>query len=449
MQKPNILFLLIDGLRADKFYGDIKTSKTPNLDSLIKKGTYFEQTISTADGTFLSLNSIFNAVFPFVTNIRTRKLVFTDDNYLTNLINFDYHIYGLVPRLTSLKPLTGLFENENNTYSAEPPNVLHLQDGLGNQILNMLNSSKMNEPWFYYIHLNDLHWPLQVPTDFDKKVFGTSPYEKLISLIDYWIGKLVEHIEFDKTLVIITSDHGTLIPVDNKGITDFEPDQSLIIKIGKHFVPKSLYSSATKLLSLSNRIITKIKLAKVNQNLTSYQKRSRLPYFTLSLFDESVHIPLLFVGNHIPPKLIKQQVCSVDIFPTIAELINMHTTSKKHGRSLTPYFENGNLEEVPIYLHTIPYEKISSNDKVGIRTSRYKYFRASLDPTKNVHLYDLENDPQENNNIAKKEPLLVTKMETTLQDIIKSSLPSDTRDEKSSEEETKKIQEELKKLGYI
>jgi len=34
------VFFLIDGLRADQCYGENKSSKTPNIDSLIKKGIY-------------------------------------------------------------------------------------------------------------------------------------------------------------------------------------------------------------------------------------------------------------------------------------------------------------------------------------------------------------------------------------------------------------------------
>ena len=45
-KKPNIFFLLIDSFRSDKFYGNAKTSITPNLDSLIKDGVYFTQTIN-------------------------------------------------------------------------------------------------------------------------------------------------------------------------------------------------------------------------------------------------------------------------------------------------------------------------------------------------------------------------------------------------------------------
>ena len=37
----NIIFLLVDGFRADQCFGKDKTSVTPNIDSLIQKGMYF------------------------------------------------------------------------------------------------------------------------------------------------------------------------------------------------------------------------------------------------------------------------------------------------------------------------------------------------------------------------------------------------------------------------
>ena len=48
MSKPNILLLVIDSFRSDKFFGDKKTSVTPNLDKLTKEGIYFSQAISSA-----------------------------------------------------------------------------------------------------------------------------------------------------------------------------------------------------------------------------------------------------------------------------------------------------------------------------------------------------------------------------------------------------------------
>ena len=73
--KPNILFLLIDSLRADKVYGDQRSSKTPNLDKMIKTGTYFTQAISPSDATILSLGSIFTGLLPFKTgNIKNKRI---------------------------------------------------------------------------------------------------------------------------------------------------------------------------------------------------------------------------------------------------------------------------------------------------------------------------------------------------------------------------------------
>ena len=65
---------------------------------------------------------------------------------------------------------------------------------------------------------------------------------------------------------------------------------------------------------------------------------------------------------------------------------------------------------------------------------------------KNIHLYDLENDPYENINIFENKPDMIKKMEKILQRMQENivGLNNDI-----SEEEEKKISEELKKLGYL
>ena len=63
--KSNILFIVIDGLTLEKFYSKEKTSKTPNIDSLIKKGTFFTQTIAPGTVTIPSMSGIFTAMHPY------------------------------------------------------------------------------------------------------------------------------------------------------------------------------------------------------------------------------------------------------------------------------------------------------------------------------------------------------------------------------------------------
>ena len=61
-------------------------------------------------------------------------------------------------------------------------------------------------------------------------------------------------------------------------------------------------------------------------------------------------------------------------------------------------------------------------------------------------MYDLENDPFENNNIIKNNPELQNKFEKLIKEIEEGK--SDEKSEFSKEEEAM-ISEELKKLGYM
>ena len=69
--KPNILFIIVDGLRSDKCHGQNKTSITPNLDSLISNGVLFRNAISSSDGTRTCVGSILTAEYPFQSGLTT------------------------------------------------------------------------------------------------------------------------------------------------------------------------------------------------------------------------------------------------------------------------------------------------------------------------------------------------------------------------------------------
>ena len=111
--KPNILFLVIDSFRADKFSGSNKSSLTPNIDKMIQNGTYFKQAISSADGTLLSWSSLLTALHPFKTGIRSEKLHKINPDiktYFDILKDQGYYFYCLVRavRQESLVILSGL-----------------------------------------------------------------------------------------------------------------------------------------------------------------------------------------------------------------------------------------------------------------------------------------------------------------------------------------------------
>ena len=448
--RPNILFILVDGLRADQCFGVDKTSHTPFLDSLISSGVYFKNTFATADGTMISLNCILNSKSQFQTGIRAQKIILLEDNHLQKLKNSGYYIAGLIPKLTSLKPITDYFQNENHTYDPGPPPET-LTTGMTEKILLLLNSLKNTSPWFCYLHLFDLHpvrqgqKPLKIG-EFQFEKSGDTLYERTVSLVDYSLKKISVQINFDNTLLIVTSDHGERIPFEDKSSFKFEPEFNSVTSLGRNILPKSTHNLGGKVMGKLKRTIGKTKLNYSNKDLTPYQKRSRDPHFTLSLHDEVLHIPFFLKGLTLPHKIISNQASTLDIFPTIFELTGITQNNSKYGSSLAPLIDSHQITEKEIFLHTIPFQKESVSDKIGIRTSKYKYFRNSKNSKMDIHLYDLENDPYENNNISKNNLPIIEKMEKLLYDIQNNTLELDNT---LSKEEEEKISKELRKLGYI
>ena len=84
------------------------------------------------------------------------------------------------------------------------------------------------------------------------------------------------------------------------------------------------------------------------------------------------------------PECYKNDVNKTDFCPLEAKL---------DGTSLFPLLSGRKIPENPIYLHTMPHEDLTDDDAVGVRTSQFKYFRHARNSGKNIHLFDLKNDP--------------------------------------------------------
>ena len=82
------------------------------------------------------------------------------------------------------------------------------------------------------------------------------------------------------------------------------------------------------------------------------------------------------------------------------------------------YVLGKNASEQPAYIesHKNVNEGIFKN-LVGIRTSKFKYFRNKDDPSQDLHLYDLENDPLEIKNISEDDKKIIPLMENLIKKI--------------------------------
>jgi arylsulfatase A-like enzyme len=109
MTRPNILFLLIDCLRADAVYAAGRSTQTPTLDHLVRSGVACTQAVSSASSTTPCVASLLTGLYSFVHGIRSifgLKLNPSVSSLVEVLRNSGYHTYAEMSG--PLFPETGL-----------------------------------------------------------------------------------------------------------------------------------------------------------------------------------------------------------------------------------------------------------------------------------------------------------------------------------------------------
>ena len=459
--KPNILFLIVDSLRADKVSGTENNSIIPNLDYIKKNGVFFDHAISSADGTMLAYAGLFSGKHPFKTGMRSAKLtrLCNTISYFEVLKNYDYNLYGCLPRLAASFEIIPEFENNDESFLDLLPDAL----GKAGEIILKKLEGNMKEPWCFLVHIDNMHFPIKKPKGFEDEKFGSNNYEKQVSAIDAWIGKVLKKTDLEKTLVVITGDHGSYIQsLKNKSLEiDFQDNPNLQNNIAKvsRKIPKFAEPLKLKLFLMRERVNQKRKRNKIQKlNLKPHETRGLLDQRGNTdrfLFDEKIRVPLFMIGSKINQCIsISKQVRLIDVFPTICEIVGIPKWEEKvDGISLYPLLENKKMDDLIAYIESTPGVVIETNNVVGIRTDKYKYFRNRYDSDLDIHLFDLENDPFEDDNMAKKSKDIVQMMEKNLKEIIDGfSLEDvcygDDEMNKQETEEVENVKEIFKAMGY-
>ena len=448
--KPNILYIVVDSLRADKVFGTYKTSITTNIDKLIEKSIIFTNSFSCSDGTLSSMTSMFTSKFFFRTGVSiTNNYSLSENtiNLVSVLKNQGYTTACLIPQISYLEQITKDFQNNDKTFDY----YQNLSNGLGDRIIEKINSFDQDS-WFYYIHINDLHLPNWPSKEFDKEEFGSNRYERVVSQVDRWLGKIFSHIDKQNTIIILTADHGDFVHCVNVNdkIINFEPhsSQKILRKISKR-LPTNIRKNIGFLFDESQRQANEKKVERMNlknsEKRTLFFTRTQLDHY---FYDDLIHIPLIISVPNIQVQKIENLVRTVDIFPTILDILQVQFKEKVDGQSLLPLIKGEQFQELPVYMERELMLKHSELDVCGIRTSNYKYFRASSDNTKKIHLFDLKKDPSEENNIAQTQENIVKKMEEELYKIQENTNHNNSETHEHLDHD-EKVKEELRKLGYL
>ncbi|RKU28840.1 hypothetical protein C6497_08760 [Candidatus Poribacteria bacterium] len=119
-----------------------------------------------------------------------------------------------------------------------------------------------------------------------------------------------------------------------------------------------------------------------------------------SYFEPSVRVPLSIWNPKIfgsEQKTIEKNVSLVDLFPTLCELSDIPIPEDIDGKSLVPLIQNENGD----WDDTVYSElwRAQNGPSVMVKEGDLKYFRFDNDKGWQDQLFDLSNDPHENNNL--------------------------------------------------
>ena len=442
----NIYLILLDSLRADHVDGNKKSSITPNLDLLVSQGTNFTNAFSAADHTGVSWLAVISALFPINSKTNPYKFNSSIKTFIEIFKANNYQTFCFFPDISFFKILSEKFDDSIIYEYSDRDQYSKNKEKRFRQLKQIIKSQNTSGPCLNCIHLMDLKYPYTIPDEFNNNNFGKDRQERRLSYLDKILGDLFQSIDIENSIVILSSDHGDYLPVTDHNLEEIPTIQSFMRK-GKKIFPR-LEPTGVRMFEIMKKTAAGIRKKNLEKKLSELELRSFNDRNQDVLFDEIIHVPLIFVGKDIPKMKISSLVRHVDILPTVFSLIGLsYNESDFDGQNLVPIMKGDQTSDLIAYIESGPANEKLEGKVIGLRSLHYKYFRSRSNPNNMIHLYALTEDPLELHNIADVNIEIVENMEAKLQNFLKND--NDQKVDEITTEDRKKIEDELRKLGYI
>lgn len=356
----NVLLITMDTTRADYIgaYGR-DDATTPVLDALANRGYLFEWAHTSNPVTQAAHSTILTGMYPLAHGVRDNGLFRLPDQvdtlaeylsregYATGAAiggfpltvefgtnqGFDFYDDKLKVLKQDHRGRPARQRSHNSWYDERP--ATHVNDAIYPFLEERAEDPQ--QPFFVWLHYWDPHEPHIAPPPYGQR-YAHDPYQGEIAFTDAALGQMLDRLdaigELDRTLIVVTSDHGE-----------------------------------------------------------SRREHNEMTHAFMA-YESSMHVPLIIaVPETQASKRVAEHVGTVDIVPTVLDLLGLELPEVLQGRSLRGLMnDDPNIERnVPIYA-----ESMSPKLTHGFGALRVLYDNGK----KYIHgpipeLYDLGQDPAE------------------------------------------------------
>ncbi|MCC6179046.1 MAG: sulfatase [Chloroflexi bacterium] len=430
----NVLFLMVDCMRADTLWDRQRYPSVPNLDALMGRSCSFTEMIAAATTTTPSVATLLTGRYPAEHGVRSLLGYKLQPDVKTVPEILREHGYLTMAEVTGpLFPVTGL-DRGYDVYNRRERHW-YLDTDWGSRVLSLLNGKALREPWFLFLHLWELHWPRKAKGQFASPRYGKQLYQRSVAYLDSQLPRILDAVDPSTTIVAMTGDHGEGIA---GAIDDPRPWVQMAVSAG-YKLTRSLPPTMKKgILSAGKRAVLEEK------------NRSEVAgHAQLCVYDYLIRVPFVVSAPGLLPegKRLDSQVRHIDIAPTLLDLVGIDPTPYGLQPSLVPMMWGDDTADRPAVteaLQTMLHDNV--NRLVGLRTGTHKYIAAPDDPRVPQELYDLEADPLERHNLASTQPTLLNELRDELAAIQNRQASTAVR---MTAAEEALVKDRLEALGYI
>jgi arylsulfatase A-like enzyme len=410
VSRPNVLFLLVDCLRADYLDARARRVRIPTLLRLARGGVRFSQMVSAATTTTPCVASMLTGLYSprhGVRSLRGYRLRPGLPSLPGLLRREGYHAFAEVTG--PLVPAVG-FAEDFDAYAYREPRC-YLDGGWGAALRESLGEGRRPEPWFGFVHLWELHEPRYVPRAFDARRFGQTPYERALSSLDRQLAAVVEAVE-DRALIVVHGDHGERLRAPRWSRRLYRLRQRIL---GRPFPPWPSFP------------------LREGHGFDVWEDMIRVPF-------------VLFRREGLAPRTVGALTRQVDVMPTLLELLGVAPPPGLDGVSLLSAVRGGPAPDLTAYIEACGATIADPGDwRRGLRTARWKYIETDRSAPQ---LYDLARDRRERRNLAAARPETVAELRTGLARIT-AGAGDGVEDSALAPGEAAVVEEKLRELGYI
>lgn len=411
--KPNIIFILTDDQRFDALgYAGNKHISTPEMDKLAEQGTYFRNAIVTTPICAASRASILTGMqerkhnFNFQTgNIRESYMassyptILKQNGYKTGF----YGKYGV--RYDGLEKQFDEYESydRNNAFSDRrgyyyktiDGDTVHLTRYTGQQAIDFIKRTETDKPFCLSLSFSAPH----AHDSAEKQYFWQEESDALLQNVDMPEPELGDDSFFASLPKMVRDGFNRL-----RWTWRYDTPEKY-----QHSV-KGYYRMIAGVDREIAKIREELKRKGLDQNTViilmgdnGYFLGERQLAGKWLLYDNSIRVPLIVFDprNKKSSKDSEIMALNIDVPPTILELAGLNSPEGWQGKSLLSVVENNADDfgrDTVLIEHLWEFDNIPPSE--GVRTKNWKYFRYVNDQSIE-ELYNLEEDPQEINNLAR------------------------------------------------